>query len=75
MKHFHCKWDSRLYYCLKIEKVKKLGRRQSGGIDQPEATASRGRKAVGKRAKVKRDTTVLTETELYELLDVKTKEN
>jgi len=31
------------------------------------------RKAVGKRAKVKRDTTVLTETELYELLDVKVK--
>lgn len=43
MKHFHCKWDSRLYYCLKIEKVKKLGRRQSRGIDQPEETASRGR--------------------------------
>lgn len=32
------------------------------------------RKAVGKRAKVKRDTTVLTNSELYELLDAKAKE-
>lgn len=33
------------------------------------------RKAVGKRAKVKRDTTVLTDSELYEFLDAETKGN
>jgi hypothetical protein len=33
------------------------------------------RKAVGKRTKVKRDTTVLTTSELYELLDAKAKGN
>ena len=35
MKHFYCKWDSGLYYCLKIETDKKLGGRMSGGVDQP----------------------------------------
>lgn len=33
------------------------------------------RRAVGERAKVKRDTTVLTDSELYGLLDAKAKEN
>jgi len=63
-------WERLLGWILK-------GSEKNGKIDRSKLrrTLKVVRKAVGKRAKVKRDTTILTDSELYEFLDTKAKEN
>jgi hypothetical protein len=63
-------WERLLSWILKrSSKDGKIDRRKLRG------TLKVVRKTVGKRAKVKRDTTVLTDAELYELLDAKAEGN
>ena len=63
-------WERLLSWILKSSE-------KSGKIDRSKLREALKvlRKAVGKKAKVKRDTTVLTNSELYKLLDIQAKKN
>jgi len=63
-------WERLLGWILK--RAEKNGKIDRGKLRETLKTL---RKVVGERTKVKRDTTVLTDSELYELLDTKAKGN